>query len=200
VKKKQEYSSISSKILQSFSINPKWESIGEILLPKLSRAMSWVAWWQEQEGGLKFQQSNSSSKNGSENEWGGVLLIPLEAKWRHLDECQVLVFERERVNLYEGGAPPRVLVMDCWVGRVWAMERWVNRLRRAHLVIEEGPHSHLSVLLRFWEQEGRELGKGAWGMREGRHMWKELECGVKVLVRWRFRRGAPLIRGAHTKN
>jgi hypothetical protein len=27
-------------ILQSFSINPKCESIGEILLPKLSRAMS----------------------------------------------------------------------------------------------------------------------------------------------------------------
>jgi hypothetical protein len=39
-KKKQEYSSISPKILQSFSINPKCESIGEILLPKLSRAMS----------------------------------------------------------------------------------------------------------------------------------------------------------------
>jgi hypothetical protein len=31
------------KILQSFSINPKCESIGEILLPKLSRAMSEVA-------------------------------------------------------------------------------------------------------------------------------------------------------------
>jgi hypothetical protein len=30
--------------------------------------VSEVAWWQEQEGELKFQQSNSSSKNGSENE------------------------------------------------------------------------------------------------------------------------------------
>jgi hypothetical protein len=44
-----------------FSIIPKCES-------KLSRAMNWVAWWQEQESGVKFQQHNSSSKNGEENE------------------------------------------------------------------------------------------------------------------------------------
>jgi hypothetical protein len=36
-------------------------------------------------------------------------------------------------------------------------------------------------------------------MREGRHLGNELECGVKGMVRWRSRRGAPLIRGAHTK-
>jgi hypothetical protein len=55
------------KILQSFSIDPKYESVGEILAPRLLRAMSEVARWQDQEGELKFQHNNSSSKNGKEN-------------------------------------------------------------------------------------------------------------------------------------
>jgi hypothetical protein len=45
-----------------------------------------------------------------------------------------------------------------------------------------------------WEERGRELGKEGVSMREGRHLGNELECGVKGLVRWRSRRGAPLIR------
>ena len=55
------------KILQSF-INPKYESVGEILAPRLSRAMSEMARWQEQESEseVKFQHNNSSSKNGEE--------------------------------------------------------------------------------------------------------------------------------------
>jgi hypothetical protein len=46
----------------------KYESVGEILAPRLSRAMSEMARWQEQESGseVKFQYSNTSSKNGEE--------------------------------------------------------------------------------------------------------------------------------------
>jgi hypothetical protein len=44
-----------------FSIIPKCES-------KTLKSNEWVAWWQEQENGMKFQQHNSSSKNGEENE------------------------------------------------------------------------------------------------------------------------------------
>jgi hypothetical protein len=44
-----------------FSIIPKCES-------KTLKSNEWVAWWQEQENGVKFQQHNSSSKNGEENE------------------------------------------------------------------------------------------------------------------------------------
>jgi hypothetical protein len=44
-----------------FSIIPKCES-------KTLKSNEWVAWWQEQESGMKFQQHNSSSKNGEENE------------------------------------------------------------------------------------------------------------------------------------
>jgi hypothetical protein len=44
-----------------FSIIPKCES-------KTLKSNEWVAWWQEQENGMKFQQHNSSSKNGQENE------------------------------------------------------------------------------------------------------------------------------------
>jgi hypothetical protein len=36
-------------------------------------------------------------------------------------------------------------------------------------------------------------------MREGRHLRSEVERRVKEKVRWRSRRGAPLIRGPHTK-
>jgi hypothetical protein len=50
-----------------------------------------------------------------------------------------------------------------------------------------------------WEERGRELEEGGVSRREGRHLGNELECGVKGMVRWRSRRGAPLIRGAHTK-
>jgi hypothetical protein len=51
-----------------------------------------------------------------------------------------------------------------------------------------------------WEERGRELEERGVSMREGRHLGSELECGVKGMVRWRSRRGAPLIRGAHTKS
>jgi hypothetical protein len=44
---------------------------------------------------VKFQQHNSSSKNGEEMRRGGVFLIALEAKRGQLDACQVLVLERE---------------------------------------------------------------------------------------------------------
>ena len=72
------------------------------LLQNSQEQVSEVARWQEQEGGLKFQQSNSSSKNGEENEWGGVLLIPQKAKRGHLDECQVLVSKQESESLGRG--------------------------------------------------------------------------------------------------
>jgi hypothetical protein len=50
-----------------------------------------------------------------------------------------------------------------------------------------------------WEERGRELEEEGVSMREGRHLGNELECGVKGMVMWRSRRGAPLIRGPHTK-
>jgi hypothetical protein len=50
-----------------------------------------------------------------------------------------------------------------------------------------------------WEERGRELGKGGVRYERGRHLRNEVERGVKGMVKWRSRRGAPLIRGAHTK-
>jgi hypothetical protein len=51
-------------ILQSFSL--LFQNVR--VLPKTLKSNEWVAWWQEQEDGMKFQQHNSSSKNGEENE------------------------------------------------------------------------------------------------------------------------------------
>ena len=51
-----------------FSIIPKCESIGVVPPPKLSRAMSGWLDDNSKRGGMKFQQHNSSSKNGEENE------------------------------------------------------------------------------------------------------------------------------------
>jgi hypothetical protein len=36
-------------------------------------------------------------------------------------------------------------------------------------------------------------------MREGRHTSNEMKCGAKGYVMCRLRKGAPLIRGAHSK-
>ena len=79
VKKKQEYSSISSKILQSFSLLTNNKRIVSGWLDGLSK-----------KGGVKFQQHNSSSKNGEEMRRGRVSFIPKEAKRGALDEVQVL--------------------------------------------------------------------------------------------------------------
>jgi hypothetical protein len=57
-----------------FSIIPKCESIGVVLPPKTLKSNEWMAWWQEQENGVKFQQHNSSSKKDEEMSEEGSLL------------------------------------------------------------------------------------------------------------------------------
>jgi hypothetical protein len=54
----------------------KYESVGEILAPRLSRAMSEMARWQEQESEseVKFQHNNTSSKNGELGVRRGIYL------------------------------------------------------------------------------------------------------------------------------
>ena len=56
-------------------------SVGEILAPRLSRAMNEMARWQEQESGsgMKFYYSNTSSKNGELGVRRGIYLF-LERK------------------------------------------------------------------------------------------------------------------------
>ena len=71
----------ATRILLVFSKSSKallinYESVGEILAPRLSRAMSEMARWQEQENEneVKFQYSNTSSKNGELGVRRGIYL------------------------------------------------------------------------------------------------------------------------------
>jgi hypothetical protein len=95
VKKKQEHSSISSEILQSFSLLFQNVRVLELYLLQTLKSNEWMAWWQEQENGVKFQQHNSSSKKDGQMRRGGVFLIALEAKRGQFDACQVLIQGRE---------------------------------------------------------------------------------------------------------
>ena len=56
-------------------------------------------------GGVKFQQHNSSSKNGEEMRRVGVSFIPKKAKRGALDEVQVSNLERE-ATISRRGRPP----------------------------------------------------------------------------------------------
>jgi hypothetical protein len=81
---------------------------------------------------VKFQQHNSSSKNGQEKRRGGVSLIALEAKRGQFDECHVLAIKRVR-KLLERGRPSRVLEVECLGGRAWGPKGREKRLGGAHL-------------------------------------------------------------------
>jgi hypothetical protein len=61
---------------------------------KMARARRWKC--------EKFQHNILSTKIGKEKVRGRLLFIPLEAKRRHLDECQVLEQELESKSQERG--------------------------------------------------------------------------------------------------
>jgi hypothetical protein len=69
---------------------------------ELSRVSGWLG-GKSKRSGMKFQQHNSSSKNGDQMRRVGVSFIPKKAKRGALDGCHVLAIKQERNS--RRGAP-----------------------------------------------------------------------------------------------